>query len=50
VLGKGRLIADTSIAGLVAGGRSLEEAFMEMTAGAVEYHAEGSQTWSPRAL
>jgi ABC-2 type transport system ATP-binding protein len=42
VLGKGRLIADTSVAGLVAGGRSLEEVFMEMTAGAVEY---GSQTW-----
>jgi ABC-2 type transport system ATP-binding protein len=49
VLGKGRLIADTSVAGLVAGGRSLEEAFMELTAGAVEYQAEGSQAWSRRA-
>jgi ABC-2 type transport system ATP-binding protein len=49
VLGKGRLIADTSVAGLVAGGRSLKEAFMELTAGAVEYQAEGSQAWSRRA-
>jgi ABC-2 type transport system ATP-binding protein len=39
VLGKGRLIADVAVAELLAGGSSLEEAFMEMTAGAVEYQA-----------
>jgi ABC-2 type transport system ATP-binding protein len=45
VLGQGRLIADASVADLVAGGASLEDAYLEMTAGAVEYHAttpEGS--------
>jgi ABC-2 type transport system ATP-binding protein len=39
VLGKGRLIADVAVAELLAGGTSLEEAFMQLTAGAVEYQA-----------
>jgi ABC-2 type transport system ATP-binding protein len=39
VLGKGRLIADVAVAELLAGGSSLEEAFMQLTAGAVEYQA-----------
>jgi ABC-2 type transport system ATP-binding protein len=55
VVGQGRLVADASLAELVAGKASLEEAFMELTAGAVEYRAatpEGSSRWpsrSPRA-
>ncbi|HEY1913951.1 MAG TPA: ATP-binding cassette domain-containing protein [Streptosporangiaceae bacterium] len=43
VLGQGRLIADVAVADLLAGGSSLEEAFMEMTAGAVEYQATTSE-------
>jgi ABC-2 type transport system ATP-binding protein len=52
VLGQGRLIADVDVAELLAGGASLEEAFMELTAGAVEYHAttpEGSPRWPSRS-
>ena len=50
VVGQGRLIADGSVAALMArtSASSLEEAFMEMTAGAVEYHApnpERSPQW-----
>jgi ABC-2 type transport system ATP-binding protein len=56
VVGRGRLIADASVAQLLTATRttSLEEAFMDLTAGAVEYHAttlEGSSRWpgpSPR--
>jgi ABC-2 type transport system ATP-binding protein len=39
VVGQGRLIADVDVAELVAGASSLEEAYLELTAGAVEYHA-----------
>jgi ABC-2 type transport system ATP-binding protein len=52
VVGQGRLIADVDVADLLAGASSLEEAFMELTAGAVEYHAttqEGSPRWSSRS-
>jgi ABC-2 type transport system ATP-binding protein len=51
VVGQGRLIADASVAELMAGRASLEEAFMELTAGAVEYRAaipEGSPRWPSR--
>jgi ABC-2 type transport system ATP-binding protein len=56
VVGRGRLIADAAVPQLLAATRttSLEEAFMDLTAGAVEYHAttpEGSSRWpgpSPR--
>jgi ABC-2 type transport system ATP-binding protein len=46
VIGRGRLIADTSLARLLAdsGHGSLEEAFLELTAGAAEFRtaiAEG---------
>jgi ABC-2 type transport system ATP-binding protein len=52
VVGQGRLIADVDVADLLAGARSLEEAYLELTAGAVEYHAttqEGSPRWSSRS-
>jgi ABC-2 type transport system ATP-binding protein len=37
VIGRGRLLADTTVAGLSAGSASLEEAFFRLTGGAVEY-------------
>jgi len=37
VIGRGRLLADTTVAGLAAGSASLEEAFLRLTGGAVEY-------------
>ncbi|NEA98720.1 ATP-binding cassette domain-containing protein [Streptomyces sp. SID13726] len=37
VIGRGRLLADTSVAELTAGGRSLEEAFFELTGDSAEY-------------
>ena len=42
VVGRGRVIADTSLAELLArhGGR-LEQAYLELTRDAVEYRAEG---------
>ena len=39
VVGHGQLIADANVAELTAGRSSLEEAFMELTADAVEYQA-----------
>jgi ABC-2 type transport system ATP-binding protein len=39
VVGHGQLIADADVAELTAGRSSLEEAFMELTADAVEYQA-----------
>jgi ABC-2 type transport system ATP-binding protein len=39
VVGQGRLIADVAVAELLAGGASLEEAFMAMTANTAEYQA-----------
>jgi ABC-2 type transport system ATP-binding protein len=37
VIGRGRRLADTTVAGLSAGAASLEDAFFELTSGAVEY-------------
>jgi ABC-2 type transport system ATP-binding protein len=37
VIGQGRLLADTSVAELTARGRSLEEAFLELTGASAEY-------------
>jgi ABC-2 type transport system ATP-binding protein len=37
VIGRGRLLADTSVAELSAGSTSLEEAFFELTSGSAEY-------------
>jgi ABC-2 type transport system ATP-binding protein len=51
VVGQGQLIADAGVAELTAGRSSLEEAFMELTAGAVEYqaaHHERSPRWPSR--
>jgi len=39
VIGKGRLIADTTVAEFMAGHASLEDAFVELTKDAVEYRA-----------
>jgi ABC-2 type transport system ATP-binding protein len=39
VIGRGRLLAQTSVAELSAGSGSLEEAFLELTADAVDYRA-----------
>jgi ABC-2 type transport system ATP-binding protein len=39
VIGRGRLLAETSVAELSAGSGSLEEAFLELTSGSVEYRA-----------
>jgi len=52
VVGRGRLIADADVAELLARSSSLEEAFLDMTAGAVEYGApapERSPRWSSRS-
>ena len=43
VVGKGQLIADVKVAELLAGGTSLEEAFLAMTAGAGEYQATNTE-------
>ncbi len=37
VIGRGRLLADTTVAELSAGSASLEDAFFRLTSGAVEY-------------
>jgi ABC-2 type transport system ATP-binding protein len=37
VIGRGRLLADTTVAELSAGSASLEEAFFRLTSGSVEY-------------
>ncbi|HKP98962.1 MAG TPA: ATP-binding cassette domain-containing protein [Actinomycetes bacterium] len=37
VIGQGRLLADSTVTELTAGGRSLEEAFFALTSGSVEY-------------
>jgi ABC-2 type transport system ATP-binding protein len=41
VVGRGRLLAQTSVAELAARSTSLEEAFLELTGGAVEYRGSG---------
>jgi ABC-2 type transport system ATP-binding protein len=42
VIGRGRLLAQTSVAELSAGSGSLEEAFLQLTADAVDYRARTS--------
>ncbi len=42
VIGQGRLLADTSVAELTAGGGTLEEAFFRLTSGSVEYRGTGA--------
>jgi ABC-2 type transport system ATP-binding protein len=42
VIGHGRLLAQTTVAGLSAGAESLEEAFLQLTSGAAEYEARTS--------
>jgi ABC-2 type transport system ATP-binding protein len=37
VIGQGRLLADSTVTELTAGGRSLEEAFFALTSGSAEY-------------
>jgi ABC-2 type transport system ATP-binding protein len=39
IIGQGRLLAQTTVAGLSARGRSLEEAFFALTEGSTEYSA-----------
>jgi ABC-2 type transport system ATP-binding protein len=39
VIGHGRLVADSTVTELTAGGRSLEEAFFALTGGSAEYRA-----------
>jgi len=41
VIGRGRLLADTSVAELSARSASLEEAFFQLTGGAVDYRGSG---------
>ena len=41
VIGAGRLLADTTVAELAARSASLEDAFLELTAGSAEYRAAG---------
>jgi ABC-2 type transport system ATP-binding protein len=40
VIGRGRLLAQTSVAELSARAASLEEAFLDLTGGDVEYRAQ----------
>jgi ABC-2 type transport system ATP-binding protein len=42
VIGQGRLLAQTTVAGLSAGAESLEEAFLQLTSGTTEYEARPS--------
>jgi ABC-2 type transport system ATP-binding protein len=42
VIGQGRLLADTSVAGLSAGAASLEEAFLDLTGASTQYRGEFS--------
>jgi len=44
VIGRGRLLADTSVAELSAGSASLEDAFFELTSGAAEYRTLQGRT------
>jgi ABC-2 type transport system ATP-binding protein len=49
VIARGRLLAQTSVAELSAGAASLEEAFLELTAGEVEYRARPGRDPQGRA-
>ncbi len=44
VIGAGRLLADTTVAELAARSASLEDAFLELTAGSAEYRAAGERS------
>jgi ABC-2 type transport system ATP-binding protein len=46
VIGRGRLLADTTVSDLIASQRSttLEEAFMRLTGASVEYRAGGARS------
>ena len=44
VIGQGRLLADTTVAELSAGADSLEDAFFQLTSGAVEYRPTTGRT------
>jgi len=46
VIGQGRLLAQTTVAGLSARGSSLEEAFFQLTEGSAEYSAH----YTPRSV
>lgn len=46
VIGRGRLLADTTVAELTADGRSLEEAFFALTGNSAEYR--GTAPAQPR--
>jgi ABC-2 type transport system ATP-binding protein len=43
VIGRGRLLADTTVAELSAGSASLEDAFFQLTSEAVEYRGNKAQ-------
>jgi ABC-2 type transport system ATP-binding protein len=43
VIGRGQLLADTTVAELISEHASLEDAFMELTASSADYHAGGSR-------
>jgi ABC-2 type transport system ATP-binding protein len=42
VIGQGRLLAQTTVAGLSADAESLEEAFLQLTSGTTEYESRQS--------
>jgi ABC-2 type transport system ATP-binding protein len=44
VIGRGRLLADTSVEELTRGGQSLEEAFFRITGDSSDYHGAGLDT------
>jgi ABC-2 type transport system ATP-binding protein len=49
VIGQGRLLAETSVAELSARSASLEEAFLELTSGSVEFRAAAPSAHDPKA-
>jgi ABC-2 type transport system ATP-binding protein len=46
VIGQGRLLAQTTVAGLSAGHASLEDAFFALTSGAADYRSSTGNTGS----
>jgi ABC-2 type transport system ATP-binding protein len=50
VIGRGRLLADTSVTELAARSSSLEEAFLELTSGSVDYRAVDYRAVDYRAV
>jgi ABC-2 type transport system ATP-binding protein len=43
VIGQGRLLADTTVAEMSAGAASLEDAFFQLTSGAVDYRGNATK-------